>query len=94
VSVVASNRRADAMSEYSPWRERALKTMDELEERAPGPAVVADVVMRLVNSEQPPLHNPVTRDVLPLLRRVLPQPLYERGIRFGFHLDAEGYEHQ
>lgn len=82
-----------AMPEYSPWRERALKTMKNFELKAPGPDAVASVVARVVREGSPPLRNKVTREaiVLPLLRRLLPDGAFESVVRTAFNLDKEGY---
>ncbi len=73
-------------------RARALKTMSQLAERAPGPGVVAEVVARLVASRTPPLRSRVTREatMFPLLRWLLPASAFEAGTRRGFNLDREG----
>jgi len=87
------NPRARAMPEYSPWRDRALKTMGQFAEKAPGPGVVAEVVARLIASRTPPLRNRVTREasVFPFLRWLLPASAFEAGTRRGFNLDREGF---
>jgi NAD(P)-dependent dehydrogenase (short-subunit alcohol dehydrogenase family) len=87
------NPQARAMPEYSPWRDRALKTMGRFADKAPGPGVVAEVVARLVGSPNPPLRNRVTREasVFPFLRWLLPASAFEAGTRRGFNLDREGF---
>jgi NAD(P)-dependent dehydrogenase (short-subunit alcohol dehydrogenase family) len=84
---------ATALAVYSPWRERALKTMKGFEEKAPGPEVVARVVHRLVTQDHPPLRNRVTREasLFPFLRWLLPARAFEFGLRAGFNLDKKGY---
>src|SRR5512140_1978831 len=86
------NPQATAMPEYAPWRDRALKTMAHFAEKAPGPAVVAEVVSRLLASPNPPLRNRVTREasLFPFLRWLLPASAFEAGTRRGFNLDREG----
>ncbi|HTQ04209.1 MAG TPA: SDR family NAD(P)-dependent oxidoreductase [Polyangiaceae bacterium] len=78
---------------YSPWRERALKTMKGFEDKAPGPELVARVVARLVADAKPALRNRVTREawLFPLLRWLLPARAFEFGLRAGFNLDKKGY---
>jgi NAD(P)-dependent dehydrogenase (short-subunit alcohol dehydrogenase family) len=87
------NPQAKPMAEYSPWRDRALRTMGRFAEKAPGPGVVAEVVARLIASRNPPLRNRVTREatVFPLLRWLLPASAFEVGTRRGFNLDREGF---
>ena len=87
------NPQAKAMPEYGPWRDRALKTVGQFAEKAPGPGVVAEVVARLIASRNPPLRNRVTREasVFPFLRWLLPASAFEAGTRRGFNLDREGF---
>jgi NAD(P)-dependent dehydrogenase (short-subunit alcohol dehydrogenase family) len=87
------NPKARPMTEYAPWRDRALKTMAHFVEKAPGPDVVAEVVSRLLKSPNPPLRNRVTREgsLFPFLRWLLPASAFEAGTRRGFHLDREGF---
>jgi NAD(P)-dependent dehydrogenase (short-subunit alcohol dehydrogenase family) len=74
---------------YSPWRERFFKTMKWFEDKAPGPEVVAQAFARLVQSDNPPLRNTITREakLFPLLRWLLPAAAFESGLRRGFDLD-------
>ena len=80
------------MPEYSPWRERALKTVNSFASKAPGPEAVASVVARIVRSKSPPLRNPVARDaiILPILRRLSPAAIFEPALRIVFDLDRKG----
>jgi NAD(P)-dependent dehydrogenase (short-subunit alcohol dehydrogenase family) len=84
---------ATAMVEYSPWRERALKTMKGFEDKAPGPEVVAARVSRIVAKANPRLRNRVTREagMFSFLRWLLPSGAFESGVRSGFHLDKENF---
>jgi len=81
------------MTEYGPWRARALKTMRDFEAKAPGPEVVADLVSRIVEARNPRLRNRITREatIFPFLRWLLPAGAFEAGTRVGFHLDKEGF---
>ena len=80
---------AEAISAYSPWRERYFKAMRGFEEKAPGPEVVAEVFSRIVRSDRPALRNRVTREatLFPLMRWLLPANAFESLVRFGFGLD-------
>ncbi|HEY4185981.1 MAG TPA: SDR family NAD(P)-dependent oxidoreductase [Polyangia bacterium] len=80
-----------ALAAYSPWRERALKTMKGFEEKAPGPDLVAALLSRLVAKKNPRLRNKLTREatLFPLLRWLLPGGAFESGIRAGFNLDRD-----
>lgn len=87
------NPQAKAMPEYSPWRDRALKTMAQFGEKAPGPDVVARVVARLLASQKPALRNRITLEasLFPFLRWLLPASAFEVGTRQSFNLDREGF---
>jgi len=80
---------AAALSEYAPWRERALNTMKQFENRAPGPEVVGDRVAQILAQRQPSLRNPITLEgaVLPFIRRMLPARMNEWGVRKTFKLN-------
>jgi len=77
------------MDAYSPWRERALRTMAGFEAKAPGPEVVAAKVARLVAQKKPKLRNRITREAktFSFLRWLLPAGAFEKGVRSGFKLD-------
>jgi len=85
--------RSRAMPEYSPWRDRALKTMRQYGERGPGPEVVAEAVSRVLASRNPRLRTRVTREarIFPFLRWLLPASAFEAGTRRGFNLDRDGF---
>jgi NAD(P)-dependent dehydrogenase (short-subunit alcohol dehydrogenase family) len=84
---------AVALAAYSPWRERALKTMKGFEQNAPGPELVASTVARLVRQKNPRLRSRVTREasLFSFLRWLLPARAFELGLRAGFNLDKEGF---
>src|SRR5262249_32613443 len=88
-----ANPPSDALAAYSPWRERALKTMKGFEENAPGPELVAKAVSQLVGGERPPLRTRITREaaLFPFLRWLLPAGAFEVGLRQGFNLDKKGF---
>jgi NAD(P)-dependent dehydrogenase (short-subunit alcohol dehydrogenase family) len=83
------NPTTSPMPDYSPWRERGLKTMKGFEDKAPGPEVVADVVSKVVRSRNPRLRNRVTREamIFSFLRWLLPAGAFEWGTRQAFRLD-------
>lgn len=80
---------AAAMAEYSRWRERFFRAMKGIEEKAPGPEVVADMFARIVRSERPRLRNTVTTEarLVPLLKWLLPAGAFESGVRSRFGID-------
>jgi NAD(P)-dependent dehydrogenase (short-subunit alcohol dehydrogenase family) len=77
------------MPEYARWRDRAMKTLKEFEERAPGPDVVAKAVSNVVRSKSPPFRVKITREahLLPFLKRILPDSLMESTLRAAYKLD-------
>jgi NAD(P)-dependent dehydrogenase (short-subunit alcohol dehydrogenase family) len=79
------------MPEYEPWRDRALRTMDQFGNKGPGPEVVAEVVARLVANPNPPLRSAITREstIFQLLRWLLPASAFEASARRGFNLDRD-----
>jgi NAD(P)-dependent dehydrogenase (short-subunit alcohol dehydrogenase family) len=74
---------------YTPWRDRALKTMKGFETKAPSPDVVAHAVSRIAAKTHPPLRTLVTTEAFAFttLRRILPAGVFESLVRFGFALD-------
>jgi NAD(P)-dependent dehydrogenase (short-subunit alcohol dehydrogenase family) len=92
-TTLARNRQyaANQISDYAPWRQRAFEAIREYEEKAPGPTLVAECVLRIIESKSPRLRYRVGKDAIriPRLRRFLPESLLEQGTRSYFHLDAE-----
>jgi len=86
-SKVAVNR----ISDYDPWRQRALEVRHQFEEKALEPAVVAEVILRIIESKSPRLRYTVGSDVARLsrLRRFLPEAMFEKGMRRTLHLDIK-----
>jgi NAD(P)-dependent dehydrogenase (short-subunit alcohol dehydrogenase family) len=80
---------AAKMEAYTPWRDRALKTMAGFEAKAPAPEVVARAVSRIVSKPRPPLRTLVTSEAhaFTTMRRLLSDGLFESALRFGFALD-------
>ena len=56
---------ARRMTEYDPWRQRALNAIRASEDRAPGPKVVADTLLGIISSSSPRLRY----SVLPALSK-------------------------
>jgi len=82
---------AAGMSEYAGARERAFAVMGEFGVKAPGPQVVADKIVAIVQDPHPGLRNKVTREArqFTALRRVLPAAAFETGIRRAFKLAGD-----
>lgn len=89
-----ARNRQDAVkhiSDYDPWRQRAFEAIHQYEEQAPEPTLVAECVLRVIESKSPKSRYKVGKDAtsLPRLRRFLPESLFEQGARDHFHLDAK-----
>ena len=80
---------ARPMTEYEPWRQRALHAIRASEEKAPGPALVAETLLEIMSSPAPRLRyliGPQAKSVA-RLRRLLPAGMFEQGVRRTFSLD-------
>jgi NAD(P)-dependent dehydrogenase (short-subunit alcohol dehydrogenase family) len=77
------------MSEYDPWRERALNAIRAAEDNAPGPDVVANALLEIVSSDAPRLRYLIGKQAKSVarLRRLLPAGMFEQGVRRSFSLD-------
>jgi NAD(P)-dependent dehydrogenase (short-subunit alcohol dehydrogenase family) len=82
---VAANR----MTEYDPWRQRALTAIRAYEETGPGPELVAETLFEIVSSNAPRLRYLIGQQAKSVarLRRFLPAGLFEQGVRRTFSLD-------
>jgi len=80
---------ARRMTVYDAWRQRALNAIRAAEEKAPGPDVVADTLLEIIDSSAPRLRyliGPQAKSVA-RLRRFLPAAMFEQGVRRSFSLD-------
>jgi NAD(P)-dependent dehydrogenase (short-subunit alcohol dehydrogenase family) len=86
-----SNRQVGArrMTEYDPWRQRALEAIRASEEKAPGPELVANTLLETTSGETPRLRYLIGRQAKSVarLRRFLPAGMFEQGVRRTFSLD-------
>jgi NAD(P)-dependent dehydrogenase (short-subunit alcohol dehydrogenase family) len=81
---------AHRITDYDPWRERALLAIRGHEEKGPGPDVVAEKLLEIVSGTNPRLRyliGPQAKSVA-RLRRFLPARMYEQGVRRTFSLDS------
>src|SRR5207247_10869218 len=46
---------AEPINDYDPWRRRGLSSIERLESQGPGPAAVAECVLRIIESRSPAL---------------------------------------
>jgi short-subunit dehydrogenase len=88
---LAHNRQYAAMHlpDYDPWRQLAFEAIREYEARSVEPGVVAECILRILQSRSPKLRYGVGKDAkfVPALRRILPESLFEGGLRSHFRLD-------
>jgi hypothetical protein len=82
---------AELIEEYEPWRKRALNAIRSYEDKAPGPDLVAETVLKIVETDKPRLRYLIGQQARSIsrLRRFLPAGLYEQGVRRNFLLDSE-----
>ena len=80
---------ARRMTEYDAWRQRALNAIRSSEDKAPGPDVVADMLLEIISSSAPRLRYLIGQHAKSItrLRRFLPAGLFEQGVRRTFSLD-------
>lgn len=78
----------DRIHDYDPWRERAFGAIQEYIAKAPDPSIVADRVLRIIESRSPKLRFRVGKEARSIfrLRRFAPERLFERGVRRNFRL--------
>ncbi len=79
---------ASRIGDYARWRERALEAIRQYEEKAPEPILVADCVLRIIQSKSPALRYRVGKDATLFfrLRRFLPESAFEQGVRRNFKI--------
>ena len=82
---IAANR----MSDYDPWRQRALDAIRADEEKAPGPELVAKTLLEIMSNKAPRLRYLIGQQAKSVarLRRFLPAGMFEQGVRRSFSLD-------
>jgi NAD(P)-dependent dehydrogenase (short-subunit alcohol dehydrogenase family) len=83
---------AGRIAEYEPWRQRAFDAVRALEEKGPGPELVADTVLKIAGSRSPRLRYIVGQQArfVTRMRRFLPAGAFEKGVRSTFRLDKDG----
>jgi short-subunit dehydrogenase len=80
---------ADPTKEYDPWRQRALNAVRAFEEKAPGPELVAETLLEIIENDRPRLRYVIGQQAKSItrLRRFLPEGVFEQGTRRNFWLD-------
>jgi NAD(P)-dependent dehydrogenase (short-subunit alcohol dehydrogenase family) len=82
---------AQLIGDYDPWRERAFEASRQFEAKAPEPTLVADCVVRIIESKSSKLRTRVGKEAIwvPRLRKISSEARFERSIKKFFHLDVE-----
>jgi NAD(P)-dependent dehydrogenase (short-subunit alcohol dehydrogenase family) len=82
---------AQTIGAYDPWRQRAYDAIRGHEERGPGPELVADTVLKIVETPAPRLRHVIggQAKLITNLRRFLPGSAFEQGTRGTFQLDKK-----
>ena len=85
-SVKVATARID---DYAETRKKVLSEMRKREEKGQDPRMVAETILKIIESDKPRLHYAVGRDKSGLLfKRLLPQSTFEGQVRRIFKLDA------
>lgn len=79
------------ISDYDPWRRRASEAVKKHKEKSLDPARVAECILRIIESKSPRLRNIVSKEIARtfLMRRLLPESLFELGARRYLNLDVK-----
>jgi NAD(P)-dependent dehydrogenase (short-subunit alcohol dehydrogenase family) len=81
----------DRISDYDPWRKGSSGGRRKWEEKLLEPTLVAECVLRIIESKSPKLHHRVGKEASQAFwfRRFLPESLFEWGTRRLLHLDVK-----
>jgi short-subunit dehydrogenase len=81
---------SNPIADYDPWRQRVSEALQKHSEKGLEPTRVAECILRIIENQSPRLRNIVSKEIARtfLLRRVLPESLFERGARRYFNLDV------
>jgi NAD(P)-dependent dehydrogenase (short-subunit alcohol dehydrogenase family) len=81
---------AESIQAYAPWQGRAFGVIEHQEQTAPPPQLVATTILRAIRASNPRPRYTVGKGArgMSFIRRFLPWPAYERGIRAYFKLDG------
>jgi NAD(P)-dependent dehydrogenase (short-subunit alcohol dehydrogenase family) len=73
----------NSIGDYDPWRQRAIEAVRKHREKSLEPEQVAEGILRVIESKSPKLRNIVGKEIARtfLMRRLLPESLFEQGAR-------------
>jgi short-subunit dehydrogenase len=82
---------SERLNEYDPWRERLTEVRQQLVQKALEPRAVAETILRIIENKSPRLRHPVGRDAARIawMRRLLPEAMFEKGMRRTLRIDIE-----
>jgi NAD(P)-dependent dehydrogenase (short-subunit alcohol dehydrogenase family) len=82
-------RTAGTIPDYDAYRRRMYAAIAREEARSPAPAPVADLLVRIIEARRPRLRHVIGHDTLTYhLRGLVPEAIWERGLRLNFRLDG------
>ena len=79
------------LSDYDPWRQRALKAICNAEDKAPGPELVAETLLKIISRKKPRLRYVIGQQArfISCLKQFSPAGVFEQGVRHNFSLDKK-----
>jgi NAD(P)-dependent dehydrogenase (short-subunit alcohol dehydrogenase family) len=79
----------ETIEDYGPWRRSALDAIAAAERQGPGPELVAQTVVAIIESRKPRLRYVTGREAngVSRLQRWLPEAVFEKGVRRTFGLN-------
>jgi short-subunit dehydrogenase len=77
------------LAEYDMWRQRAFNAIRDQEQKAPGPELVSQAILRIIESTRPRFRYLIGSQakINTRLQQFLPETMFERGKRSVFKLD-------
>jgi NADP-dependent 3-hydroxy acid dehydrogenase YdfG len=83
-----SKASTDSIADYEAEKGRALAALRDFEQKGEDPIKVAELILRIIQTEKPRLHYPIGRNKSGLLiKRLLPDSMFEGQVRRIFKLD-------
>jgi NAD(P)-dependent dehydrogenase (short-subunit alcohol dehydrogenase family) len=84
----AAIRTAETIDDYTEMRKRASAIIRERIQNGLNPKIVADTILRIIQSRSPRLRYSVGKgSLLPRMKGIIPQSMFERGTRRFWNLD-------
>lgn len=82
---------SERISDYDPWRQRLTEVRQQLMQKGLEPTAVAEAILHIIESKSPRLRYTVGSDTARIvrMRRLLPEALFEKGMRRTLGLDIK-----